>query len=270
MSTFSSDTMDQETAVATKCLPDMSSDQDDDINPSMMKSSSYEDIYQDSDLTAEVCAVPDNYDIEVGDRFPPGAAEASPSDEVSHIRSSYENLYLAQETLKESGDVEEKDVDEREKLKRELDEALQHEEKGAAENHKDLLDDTDDKSAKSEEYDAFDINSISCTKAPSDNTIPVDILIESPELSRRPSSNREIGPIDVTLESGLDRVGCEGDDGDDDESPSKEPLSRSSSYHNRTEATLRQSPRQRYYSSPDYQSVQSETTRSSQQMHRGS
>ena len=257
MPEFCSDSMEQDTG---KMQDRIISQQQQDIDTCMVKSSSSENIYEHSDFTAKVSDVLPDVHVDVADRYEP----TSPTNNAAHGTSNYQSLYVTQETLKESGDVEEKDIDEREKLKREIDEALQHEEKGACENHK--VASPEEKTCPSEEYDEFDINSLCVANGAA--YIPVDILIESPEVTHTPP-NIEVRPIDVTIASGLDRVGyCTYAD---EESTSKEALSRSSSDHIRTSTHFSDtSSRQRYFSTPEYVSNHSEDSQSSEQPYRGS
>ena len=245
MSTFSSETMEQETTTAV--------DETVMFSPKLAAamSSSYEDLYQGTDITEEKSS--QDFDISVGDRFDqPNLL----GEKKSSITSSFENLYAADVTSKESIDAEEDNIDETERLRRELGERKDDTHKLSS-----LVATPED---KSEEYDTFDVQS--STRANEPIASLVDLI--SPELPRRhsPTNSVETGPIDVTLESGLDRVGCasEGD-------VERESLSRSYSYDNRGENLLSSSPRQRYYSSPDYASVHSDGSQvSSSQFSRGS
>ncbi len=209
-----------------------------------LKSSSYEDIYKETDFKPEKPGPPPET-VEVGDRFDSKHEEDLFGLSENGKSSSFENVYT--ESKKEAGDVEEKDVDEYEIVEREVEADLAHPEKGAAENEKHVV--AEDELERAEQYDAFDADLTKAT-AMAPPAPPVD---DSPE-TLEPTPTAPTGfpaPIDGTYESGLDHVGQE-----------EEPLvaSAGSDALNRSlscdaeqdvDSAGSSSPRQRHFSSPD-------------------
>lgn len=203
-----------------------------------LKSSSYEDIYTDvkAPLEDEEIIIPLG-PIEVGDRFE-GKHIDSPFIGLSEGKtSSFENLYEA--SSKEAEDVDDKDVDERD-----LDSDSDRPEKGEGEDEK--------------YYVQSPPQMYMSTRTEPDSSLELD-LIPATQQSGSPQIGRYTSPppIDVTLESGLDQVGHEGEDDDplhlggsrqkDDQ---RDSLERSHSYevgHEHDDT----SDRQRHFSTPD-------------------
>lgn len=214
-----------------------------------LKSSSYEDIYigvkgplEDEDDVIMPVGGP----IEIGDRFDTRHVDPQFKDGEAKS-SSFENLYEA--SKKEAGDVEEKDVDEREG---DLESETDRPEKGVVEDEK--------------ENDGVIATERKTTRDFSLDHVEAEIhATRSPPIFKYPS------PIDVTLESGLDQVGQE-DQSQlimqlNMEEPSREVLERSHSYdvgHDQEE-----DPRQRHYSSPDAVLLQEDTTATTYGMDKG-
>ena len=206
-----------------------------------LKSSSYEDIYSETDFVPEKPGPPPAK-VDVGDRFDTKHEEDLFGLSENGKSSSFENVYV--ESTKEAGDVEEKDVDEYEIVKQEVEADLEHEEKGATENEKDVVVDMEEQKEleKAEEYDTFETE-------PSQKDEPE----ESPETPERKGQGAGFpAPIDGTYESGLDHVGQE-EDQVLSTSAGSDSLGRSLSCDAEPEQveSTASSPRQRHYSSPD-------------------
>ena len=204
-----------------------------------LKSSSYEDIYSGTDFAPKKPGPPPAK-VDVGDRFDTKHEEDLFGLSENGKSSSFENVYV--ESTKEAGDVEEKDVDEYEIVKQEVEADLEHEEKGATENEKDVEVDMEEQKdlEEAEEYDTFETE-------PSQK--------EEPEESPKASEHKGPGhpaPIDGTYESGLDHVGQE-EDQVLTTSTGSDSLGRSLSCDAEPEQieSTASSPRQRHYSSPD-------------------
>ena len=206
-----------------------------------LKSSSYEDIYSETDFVPEKPGPPPAK-VDVGDRFDTKHEEDLFGLSKNGKSSSFENVYV--ESTKEAGDVEEKDVDEYEIVKQEVEADLEHEEKGATENEKDVVADIEEQKEleKAEEYDTFETE-------PSQKDEPE----ESPETPERRGQGPGFpAPIDGTYESGLDHVGQE-EDQVLSTSTGSDSLGRSLSVDAEPEQveSTASSPRQRHYSFPD-------------------
>ena len=208
-----------------------------------LKSSSYEDIYKETDFVPEKPGPPPT-EVDVGDRFDTKHEEDLFGLSENGKSSSFENVYV--ESTKEAGDVEEKDVDEYEIVKQEVEADLEHEEKGAAENEKDVVAEIheQDDLEKAEQYDTFETQlTEECKDVPKASP-------ETPELKVQGQSFP--APIDGTYESGLDHVGQE-EDQVLSTSAGSDSLGRSLSCDAEPEQidSTASSPRQRHYSFPD-------------------
>ena len=201
--------------------------------------SSFEDLYTGADLSYESG---ETEDLTVGDKFDTRQYEKHLQKHPDKS-SSFENLYL--ETPKEAEDEEEKDVDEKERLAKEVEEEFQRPEKGEAENEKEIT--IDD-----EEYDEFEEEPPSGTKSPD-----IEVLhtvrftadaVAQPDLimSERHVHHAHEMPIDGTYEAGLDSIGKDTTQATTEE---KETFLRSSSCDEQAELAM--SDRERHYSAPE-------------------
>ncbi len=195
-----------------------------------LMSSSYEDIYVGTSLPGDegLVSVDDVVPGEVGDRFDTRHVDPHLVKMPDGKSSSFENLY-EEATVKESKDIEEKDVDEREK---ESDYDLDKPEKGEYEDEK--------AETEVEKSDSETVHSA-----------PIDSSSDQLPGTRSPPAHlpSDLSPIDVTLESGLDRIGQTFA-----ESQDRDSLERSKSYEAGTDeaaADGEDSLRQRHFSSPD-------------------
>lgn len=213
-----------------------------------LKSSSYEDIYHGTEFVPEKPGPPPEQ-VEVGDRFTTKHEEDPFGMAGNGKSSSFENVYV--ESTKEAGDVEEKDVDEYEIVKQEVEADMEHEEKGATENEKDVVTEMREQQEAieiDEQYDTFDTDLTHAVTIQ-----PVEPMEESPETPELKTQGQGFpAPIDATYESGLDHVGQEEDPGLST-SAGSESLGRSLSCDGEAEQvdSSASSPRQRHYSSPD-------------------
>ena len=208
-----------------------------------LKSSSYEDIYNGTEFVPEKPGPPPT-NVEVGDRFDTKHEEDLFGLSENRKSSSFENVYV--ESTKEAGDVEEKDVDEYEIVKQEVEADLEHEEKGATEKEKDVVTGVQEQEdlERAEQYDQFETEPTEESR---------DVPKESPETPERKVQGQGFpAPIDGTYESGLDHVGQE-EDKVLSTSAGSESLGRSLSCDAEPEQvdSTASSPRQRHYSSPD-------------------
>ena len=250
-----------------------------------LKTSSFEDIYTETNLEYEDPSMNVDEALEIGDRFDTRHADLHLMTQANRS-SSFENIEsVYKETMKEAASKDEKDVDERERVLLELEAELERKEKGAEECEKESPVDQaaqavvrppvdEEALEKAEEYDNFDVDqpiqSIQVEEAcdaPQEEVVEPYVRVESDDDSE-PSSplhkaapapgqlQKYPSPIDLTFESGLDHVGQE-----EEEEPTaasfqesdRESLERSQSYEasHELEAMEDLPPRQRHYSSPD-------------------
>lgn len=246
-----------------------------------LKTSSFEDIYTETNLDYEDSSVVPGEELEIGDRFDTRHADLHLMTQADRS-SSYENIEnVYKETMKEAASKDEKDIDERERVLLELEAEFDRKEKGAEETEKespvDIVSDVstkghnlvsyDDELEKAEEYDDFDVDHPIHTMQVDDTCEATEVeepLIEeeseiaSPVHKATPAPGqlqKYPSPIDLTFESGLDHVGQEDED---DTVPyqqecDRESLERSQSYEASHETGVIDDfpPRQRHYSSPD-------------------
>ncbi len=202
-----------------------------------LKSSSYEDIYRETEFLPEKPGPPPD-EPEVGDRFTTKHQEEAFGLDGNGKSSSFENVYV--ESTKEAGDIEEKDIDEYEKVKREVEADMEHDEKGATENEKDVVESEEQDLEEAEQYDKFELGDTSFEATQQER-------VDSPPKPEQYTKYQ--APIDVTYESGLDHIG-EGEQTIE----GKEILGRSLSCDadaEHAQDSASSSPRQRHYSSPD-------------------
>ena len=245
---------DEEEVVTTiKRTESLETPLDDDAERSLDKrSSSFEDIYQQTTLVAEqpLCAEK----FEVGDRFD---TKHIP-DHLGKIKGklcSFENLY--RETVKEAKSVEEKDVDEKEDEQKYIDLP----EKGAHEDQKefervDSLPEVEQMEVVEEE--AALAASAAHPMVKKATSLDLDIKVKwhpvlpPPKLVMTQFFSQSSPPIDVTYESGLDLVGQEQQLTGTLES-GHDNLERSQSYDIQEEqhGSTSSGSRSRHYSSPE-------------------
>ena len=151
-----------------------------------VRSSSFEGIYDDATPPLEGSSSESTTDVtpcDVGDRFAPARVEEEEAGALARV-SSFEGLYGDGAFGKEAAHVEEKDVDE---LGATTDSDLDRSEKGAHEDEK------------------FYVQSPPQMFASARSDLASDLELDLS--SGRSSAAHAQSPIDVTLESGLDRVG---------------------------------------------------------------
>ncbi len=202
-----------------------------------LKSSSYEDIYKETEFVPEKPGPPPD-EPEIGDRFTTKHQEEAFGLDGNGKSSSFENVYV--ESTKEAGDVEEKDIDEYEKVKREVEADMEHDEKGATENEKDVVVSEEQELEEAEQYDKFELVDTSFETTQDE---PAESPLKPEQYAKYQA------PLDITYESGLDHIG-EGEQ----TTEGKEILGRSLSCDadaEHAQDSAASSPRQRHYSSPD-------------------
>lgn len=205
-------------------------------------SSSYEEIYVGAKLPGEdeEEGILVGEDIEIGDKFESKHVDSHLVSVSQGKSSSFENLYIA--SMKESQDVEEKEVDEKETTE-EVD--LDKPEKGEGEDEKECMIQADlekkgDFGSLSQIPEEAEIES----KVEADSSVPPTTVSPPDQFSPPPSA-----PIDVTYESGLDLVGQEQQTAVTFASEEHELLGRSLSYE--ADHVPEPAPRHRHFSSPD-------------------
>lgn len=240
---------DEEEATATMERSISLEETPDDAGGSMDKrSSSFENIYQQTTLVAE--APPSVELIEVGDRFDTKHVPDHLGQMAGKL-CSFENLY--RETVKEAKSVEEKDVDEKEDEQKYIDLP----EKGAHEDQKEF--ERVDSQPQVEQMDiveeeAVSISSSAHTMVKKAASLDLDIKVKwhpvlpPPKLVTTQFFSQSSPPIDVTYESGLDLVGQEQQLNGTLES-GHDNLERSQSYDIQEEQ--HSGSRSRHYSSPE-------------------
>ena len=225
------------------------------------RASSYEDIYKETTFVPEQDESHVLTDAtEVGDKFDTKHDDLHLS---AHKTSSFENVYV--ETQKEAACVDEKDVDEFEKVTQEVEADYERPEKGVCEDEKEgkVEDDSSEQLEDAEKYDSFDTTSIAVAGTVQALSEPISIPGREPEQfeeeehsvphstpSPKTTSPLQVyaSPIDKTYESGLDQVGQEGTV--PSESGETEALERSFSCEEDNDFEP-EVPRQRHYSSPE-------------------
>ena len=240
---------DEEEATATTERSVSFEETPDDPEGSLDKrSSSFENIYQQTTLVAE--APPTVEHIEVGDRFDTKHVPDHLGQMVGKL-CSFENLY--RETVKEAKSVEEKDVDEKEDEQKYIDLP----EKGAHEDQKefervDSLPEAEQMDVVEEEEAASSSSAHSMVKKAASLDLDIKVkwhpVLPPPKLVTTQFFSQSSPPIDVTYESGLDLVGQEQQLSGTLES-GHDNLERSQSYDIQEEQ--RSGSRSRHYSSPE-------------------
>ena len=243
------------------------------------KTSSFEDIYSETNLEFERSGQFPDEGLEIGDRFETRHSDLHLMTQVNRS-SSFENIETVyKETMKEAASKDEKDVDERERVMLEIEAELELKEKGAGEGEKESPNDglkvvvDEEALEKAEEYDTFDVDQpfqplqLEDAQETAQEEAEYEATVESEEESDASSPTHKVAPapgqlqkypspIDLTFESGLDHVGQENEEETVSvpfQDSDRESLERSQSYEasHELESMEELQPRQRHYSSPD-------------------